>query len=490
MLDATNSREEQSLRNRKQPAPDFPLDDNSKPSSRKKKKARRRKTKKQIAKAPSATYYISAWVFGRIMGLLYLTAFISAWVQIHGLIGEGGISPIAEYFTRLSSAISSPSNFLTHPSLFWINQSDLMLHAVCAIGAVSAFGLFLDVLPAICSFLCWFLFLSISIAGQSFFMYQWDLLLLESGFLMIFFHSFHWNWKPFSQNPRDFHPPDALFWLFRLLLFRIHFTRGIQELLSRDRIWRTLASFDFHFETQPSPTFLSYYLHRLPSLFHQGMVFWVLTVEVGVIFLIFGPQLFRRTACLYVLLLQAFYMITGNFGTYHWNVCGLCLLLLDDAMFPDTIRKLTKVRRRTVQMRGARKLSSSQPRLWHKRLAMSLAVVLIVLSTVPLSSIARNGISTPQPLRDVYKRVHPFRIVNLYGPFYRIPHERFELQIQGSMDAQQWLDYEFLYKPDVDVTRWPPLLSPHISRLEYQLWIAAQTDYQQEVWLVTRICCY
>ena len=474
------------LRNRKQPTPDFPTNDRNgdpnQPNLLETKKRRKiRKKKKNQPLAPTATYYISAWLFGRFMGLLYIVAFVSSWVQIHGLIGNEGISPMSEYFTRLTSSVTIEANFFTHPSLFWVNQSDIILHVVCGVGTLSSIGLLLDVIPAICSFLCWFLFLSISIAGQSFFLYQWDLLLLESGFLMIFFHSFHLSLKPLSQNPRDFHPPDALFWLFRLLLFRINFTRGVQELLSRERVWRTLSAFDYHFETQPSPTFFSWYFHQLPSLFHQGLVFWVLTVEVGVVFLVFGPQLFRRTACLYIMILQIFYLLTGNFATYHWNVIGLCLLLLDDAMFPDTIRKLTRIRRNKVQQRGKRKMSSSQPRLWHRRLAISIAVIVIVLSTVPISSVARN-VSTPQPLLDAYKRVHPFKIVNLYGPFYRIPLERYELQIQGSLDAQTWVDYEFLYKPDIDVTRWPSFVSPHISRLEYQLWVAAQTDYQQEVW--------
>lgn len=486
------------LRNRKVPPPDYNVENeevknnNNNTSRNNKKKTRRRKNKKQTPKAPSATYYISAWTFGRMMGLLYIIAFISTWVQIHGLIGEGGISPMSEYFTRLSTnTVSMPSNFLTHPSIFWINQSDRFLHIICGIGSLSGVLLFMDIFPAICSALCWILFLSISIAGQTFFMYQWDLLLLESGFIMIFFHSFHWSWIPFSQNPRDFHPPDALFWLFRLLLFRINFTRGVQELLSKDRVWRTLSSFDFHFETQPSPTIFSWYLHQLPSLFHQGMVFWVLTVEIGVVFLIFGPQLFRRTACLYILLLQVFYILSGNFGTYHWNVCALCFLLLDDAMFPGLIRKLTRVRRKLVQKRasGSKKISSSQPRIWHKRLSMMLAVFLIVISTVPISTISQS-VSTPQPLRDIYRKVHPFRIVNMYGPFYRIPHERFELHIQGSLDAQTWINYDFLYKPDEDLTRWPPFLSPHISRLEYQLWMAAQTDYQQEVWYVVVLFCF
>ena len=494
------------LRNRKKPAateetpPQQGLQEvqdaeSSRAAKKRRQRERRRATKSRSSVPSRATYYISGWLFTRLMGLLYVIAFTSAWVQIHGLIGSGGISPVSEYFMRLSTSVTIEANVLTHPSLFWIFQSDLILDLVCGAGVACGVALTLDMLPAVASATCWVLFLSLCVAGQHFFMYQWDLLLLECGFLTIFFHSFHWRLLPFACNPRDFHAPEAILWLFRWLLFRVHISRGIQELLNRDRIWRTLSVFDFYFETQPAPTWISYYLHQLPSLFHQGLAFWVLTVEVGVIFLIFGPQLFRRTAAVYLFLLHVFYILIGNFATYHWNVLALCVLLIDDAMFPSLIRRLTRARRMAIatnrsaraRVQGTeeqpiRKLASSRPRLWHRRLAVALSVTILLISLVPLSDMAQERVDLPRPLIDVYEHVQPFRIINFYGPFHRVPHERYELRIQGSLEAQRWVDYGFLYKPGEDLSRLPPFISPHISRLEYQLWMAAQTDYQQEVW--------
>ena len=227
-------------------------------------------TKETKRKTPTSTYYITGWLFGRYMAIIYIIAFISAWVQLEGLIGSQGISPIDQYFTRITSSLLSESNFINHPTIFWLDQSDLMIHAVCLTVLLSGIALFLDMVPGITSSLCWFCYLSICVAGQNFFMYQWDLLLLESGFLFMFFHSFHLNLKPFSQNPRDFHAPDSIFWLFRLLLFRIHFVRGIQELFARDRIWRSLSIFQFHFQTQQSPTWIAWFLFFFSFYFN----FW------------------------------------------------------------------------------------------------------------------------------------------------------------------------------------------------------------------------
>lgn len=462
----------------------------------------RQRAKKRRSGGSAVTYYLSSWLFLRFLGLLYVVAFLSAWVQIHGLVGSEGISPMTEFITRLRSAVVTDTSFLTHPTVFWLNDSDWMIHAVCATGTGAAVMLLLDMAPAVAAFLCWFLFLSITVAGQTFFAAQWDYLLLETGFLAIFFSSFHVQLKPFSRNPRDFHPPEPILWLFRLLLFRINFARGLQELLGKDKTWRTLSAFAYNFETQQAPTALSWYAHQLPNIFHQGLVFWVLTVEIGIVFLIVGPQLFRRTACLYIILLQMFYLATGNFGTYHWNVIALCLLLLDDGLFPGTFKRICSVRKTKIKAAqeaanlqwasGVRKppaqlkkqkMRSSKPRAWHKRLSMLLAVFVIVMTTIPLTTVTQGTVTTPKPLLDVYKKIYPFKLVNLYGPFNRVQKERFELVLQGSLDAQTWTDYHFLYKPDNNIWRAPAYLSPHISRLEYQLWIAAQGEYQQEVWI-------
>ena len=200
---------------------------------------------------------------------------------------------MSDLMARLAQmgSVSSHSVYLMHPTIFWIDQSDQMIHFVCMIGTVSSLLLSVDVWPRIAALVSWMMYLSICNVGQSFFNHQCDLLLLESGFLLLFFAphyqhfdvssssynqtnhrssssppsfvsslSSYFRFDYLSHNPRDYHPPYAVIWLFRLLLFRVNFSRGLLHLLGKDKLWRTLSPFLYFFETQPSPTPLSWFV--------------------------------------------------------------------------------------------------------------------------------------------------------------------------------------------------------------------------------------
>ena len=89
-------------------------------------------------------------------------------------------------------------------------------------------------------------------------------------------------------------------------------------------------------------------MHQLPSWVHMALLFWVLTVEVGLVFMIFGPRMFRRTACVYLGMLHVFYILVGNQGTFHWNQLVLSLVLLDDGLFPSIVGMLQRVKEHGV----------------------------------------------------------------------------------------------------------------------------------------------
>jgi hypothetical protein len=58
-----------------------------------------------------------------------------------------------------------------------------------------------------------------------------------------------------------------------------------------------------------------------------------------------------------------------------------------------------------------------------------------------------------------------------------------EIVIEGSLDGETWLPYEFKYKPG-DLTRRPTWVEPHQPRLDWQMWFAALGDYQRDPWTV------
>ena len=91
------------------------------------------------------------------------------------------------------------------------------------------------------------LYLSLSTAGQDFLSFQWDSLLLETGFLAIFLGNSKW-----------------VVMLFRWLLFRLMFLSGVVKLTSHDPVWRDFTALAFHYMTQPLPTPLAWYMYQLP----------------------------------------------------------------------------------------------------------------------------------------------------------------------------------------------------------------------------------
>ena len=106
-------------------------------------------------------------------------------------------------------------------------------------------------LPLASAACCWLAYLSLSQAGQLFFSYQWDALLLEAGFLAL------WLAPPDALTPRSVawqrEPPRAAVWLFRWLLFRLVWSSGLVKLTSGDPTWWNLTALAHHYETQPLP---------------------------------------------------------------------------------------------------------------------------------------------------------------------------------------------------------------------------------------------
>src|SRR5206468_2601836 len=112
--------------------------------------------------------------------------------------------------------------------------------------------------------------------------YQWDILLLEAGFLAIFLAPV--NVAP--QFPPANAPSMTAVWLLWWLIFRLMWSSGWTKIASGDRRWRELTALTFHYETQPLPTPVAWHVHQLPLWFHKASTAFVLFIEVIVPFLI------------------------------------------------------------------------------------------------------------------------------------------------------------------------------------------------------------
>src|SRR4029077_7770869 len=152
------------------------------------------------------TYFWARRWFLRALGVLYLTAFVSLWVQLDGLVGSNGVSPVNQFLSAVRGQVG-PDAYKLLPTLCWFNSSDAFLHFLCGSGVFCSLLLIFGIAPAVLLVVLFASYLSLTIAGQDFFSFQWDVLLLETGFLSIFFAPWRLWPRELLLWPRS--PPSA-----------------------------------------------------------------------------------------------------------------------------------------------------------------------------------------------------------------------------------------------------------------------------------------
>ena len=90
----------------------------------------------------------------------------------------------------------------------------------------------------------------------------------------------------------------------------------------------------------------------------------------------------------------------------------------------------------------------------------------------------------PAPLEALRRWVEPFHSMNAYGLFAVMTTERPEIVVEGSDDGETWAPYAFRWKPG-DVDRRPRFTTPHMPRLDWQMWFAALAgDCRSQRWFL------
>jgi len=416
------------------------------------------------------SYQLTQWVFFRALGLVYLVAFISIGSQILGLVGSQGILPIAEILESAEQRLGG-ERYWFFPTLSWLGASDAFLMAQCFLGVIAALLVMCGVLTGLGVILCWVLYLSISVTCGVFFNFQWDALLLEAGFLACFFVPFQWVHRIHPEEE----PSRLMIWLFRWLLFRLMFASGAVKLLSGDPTWWDLTALTHHYETQPLPTWIAWYAHQLPVLFHQLSIVGIFFIEMGVSFLIFTTRRLRLFACGAFCFVMVVIAVTGNYCFFNILTVVLCILLLDDDVWPRRWKSWLvqkTARGRTLWRAG-----------FGRVVVAAIAVVVISVTIVNFGTQMRWKVDWPKPILQLRTALSPLRIFNRYGLFAVMTTSRPEIIVEGSRDGKTWKAYEFNYKPG-DLTRRPRFNLPHQPRLDWQMWFAALGNYRHNPWLI------
>jgi predicted DCC family thiol-disulfide oxidoreductase YuxK len=409
------------------------------------------------------TYFAACSLFLRLLGLCHLAAFLSLWVQVDGLIGPRGVLPLQPFLDWVRAQTGAGRYWLL-PTLSWISASETALHMQCAAGTAASLLLIAGMVPAWSAAAAWVLYLSLSVAGQTFLEFQWDILLTEAGLLAVFLAS------PTRLRLRaGLSTPRLARFLLVWLLFRLMLSSGVVKLGSGDPAWRNLTALTVHYETQPLPPWTAWFMHQLPASLQKASCVFLFFVELAVPFLYFAPRRLRLFACAMTVLLQGLVAATGNYAFFNLLTISLAVLLIDDEAFP-------------ARWRDAAASSAGSGR-WNRWVLVSAAAVLLAASAVPfLASFGMSG-KIPGSLIAVYRAVAPLRSTNGYGLFAVMTTERPEIVVEGSDDGTEWRAYEFRWKPG-DPLRRPRFVAPHQPRLDWQMWFAALGDYRSNPWLL------
>jgi len=461
---------------------------------------------------------LARWMFLRAMGLIYYSAFFSLVFQIKGLIGPQGILPAGDYLRAVVEQFGR-SGYWYAPTLLWFSSGRPMLAGICWVGMIASVLLVLNLWPRGMLAICFVCFLSFIGAAQDFSSYQSDGMLLEAGFISLFF-------APRGWRPRwgEASPPSRMSWFLLVWeCFRIYFESGVAKIMGGDPEWRNFTALDDYYQNGPLPTWIGWYMQHWPHWFHWATAFGTLALELALAWMMFLPRRFRIVCFCILAPWQIGIILSANYTFLNYLVLVLGFLLLDDELLRrfvperwksglgtfarDTAKVSDEGRAaglrpavqhmpppvsETVQDKSAGsretkpEVETSPESIWRNTLrkqwaALKLAVTAVTLAWIFYATTAQmiwmiKPVGLPTALVSA---LEPFRIANRYGLFAIMTRGRYEIEFQGSDDGQKWLVYPFRFKPQ-DPASAPGIYAPYQPRFEWNLWFASLGTWRDE----------
>jgi hypothetical protein len=419
--------------------------------------------------------WLGRFVLLRLLGLVYVMAFLTLIEQGPALLGPHGLLPLDDYLDVVAEHFGSRwAGFRAMPSVFWLDAGTGALRAAGLAGVALGAAVMLGyanglVLAALCA-----LQISISNVGQTWYAFGWEIQLVETGFLCIFLVPFL-DGRPFPRRA----PPVVVPWLLRWLAARIMWGAGLIKLRG-DECWRDLTCLDFHFETQPIPSPLSPFFHALPHGAHAAGVVFNHVVELGAPFLLFAGRRARLAGGALMAALQIVLIASGNLSFLNWLTLVPILACFDDGVW-------RRVLPRALVARAEAARAAARPSRAQGAAVAAAAALVAALSVSPVV----NLLSGTQVMNTSFTALP---LVNTYGAFGSVGRERAQLVIEGTRDEvvtdeTRWVAYQPRCQP-ADPARRPCWMSPYHRRLDWLLWFAAMgspRDYPWAVHLVAKL---
>jgi len=440
---------------------------------------------------------IPRWLFLRALGCIYLSAFFSLVFQIRGLIGHDGILPADQYLRAVAHAVGYSRGVWFVPTLLWLTSGPPMLTTLCWAGMGASLVLVLNLWPRAALVICFVCFVSFVSVAQDFSGYQSDGMLLEAGFIALFF-------APPGIRPglgRASPPARASLFLLLWEWFRIYFESGVAKIIGGDPEWRNFTAMDEYYQNGPLPTWIGWYMQHLPHWFHASTVFATLALELVLVWMFLLPRRWRIACFLIVTPWQLVVILTANYAFLNYLVLGLGVLLLDDRFLlqflpqswnrsfstsATTARQGNSIASEPGAPDQARAVSAgpgppeqNRPRGLEGAFGRPFRILKLSFTGVVLSWIFYATTveliwmfsALPLPPAPV-EALEPFRIANRYGLFGIMTRGRYEIEFQGSEDGKTWVAYPFRYKPQ-DLSTPPGIYAPYQPRFDWNLWFAS-----------------
>lgn len=417
------------------------------------------------------------WLFLRALGLIYFSAFYSLIFQIRGLIGPEGILPAGRYLQQVSESLGRAGRLWYAPTLLWISSGPHMLMALCWIGMIASILLVLNLWPRGMFVICFICFLSFIAAAQDFASYQSDGMLLEAGFICLFFVP-----PGFRPGFGASYPPSRIsLFLLQWEWFRIYFQSGAVKLLSHDVEWRNFTAMDGYYQNGPLPTWIGWYAQHLPHWFHAASVGATFVLELGIVWLLFLPRRWRIVCFFIATFWQIGVILTANYAFLNYLVLALGVLLLDDRFLRGIVRTRFSLesgdQTSTFSTNQAMSEMHGVLRHWH---AIKLALSAVFLAWVFYATTVEliwMFVRVPLPTSPVVA-LDPFRVANQYGLFAVMTRGRYEIEFQGSNDGVNWTAYNFRNKPQA-LNQPPRIYAPYQPRFDWNLWFASLGSWRE-----------
>lgn len=395
-----------------------------------------------------ASYTIAIALLPKLLGVIYFSVFGAFAFQIRGLLSSKGVLPITPYLHSIRQHYPKRW-FVLAPSLFWFNSSDRCLVGVVWAGLVCSILLVCGVYPVFLLIVLYILHLSIVSVGQDFLSFGW-----EGFFLEIVVNTIVLSLVS---------PPNFIAWVsINFLLFRFHLQAGVVKLQSGDVNWRNLKGAAFHYQSQPIPNPIAWYMHRLPLKIHQLSTLVMFIIELLVPFAMFGNEEMRLGVFIAFWGLQLSFLLTGNFSYLNYLTMAFSTILVANVFFPSWV--------------GVPEVTT-EPSMALNLFCSLCGWILIVLQVMQLWQHFY-----PNPFFHlILSKVQPFHLVNRYGLFAVMTTKRHEVIFEGSLDGSEWKEYTFKYKPS-QIDRRPPWIAPYQPRIDWQAWFLPLGGYRHDPW--------